>query len=207
MIYYEETSIFIILYNFTAKPCNSEYEFTCSISKQCIPIYDVCDSIEHCDDKTDEFDCQNYFKNDKFSLLKPVPISQENLEYDDLVERQKSIIDHLKELEEQKLFKNNKEDKNDIVFKTPNGYLESFMKPVIDIKSTKASTKSRITTFFSNKQSDKLIINGILKFSNCIVKMLCRPSILSFVCLTIYHFNCPLKLMFLILYIVYIINI
>jgi len=165
---------FFILNIFTAKPCNSEYEFTCTLSKQCIPIYDVCDSIEHCDDKTDEFNCpndadkfKNNFKNEKLSLSKPLLTSQENLAYDnDLVERQNSIIDHLKELEEQNLFKKNKENKNDIIFKTPDGYLESFMKQINHIKSSKASTKTKSTVLFSNKQSGKFLFNGILKFSN-----------------------------------------
>jgi hypothetical protein len=37
--------------------CNRNFEFKCKTNDKCIPIYDVCDSIEHCDDKSDELNC------------------------------------------------------------------------------------------------------------------------------------------------------
>lgn len=39
--------------------CNPKYEFTCVKSGTCIAIYDVCDNIDHCDDKSDELNCPN----------------------------------------------------------------------------------------------------------------------------------------------------
>lgn len=39
-----------------AKGCDKKLSFTCA-NKKCIPIYQHCDGIYHCDDKSDEISC------------------------------------------------------------------------------------------------------------------------------------------------------
>ncbi|CAF0990659.1 unnamed protein product [Brachionus calyciflorus] len=94
----------------TGATCHKNYEFTCLSNKQCIPIYDVCDSIPHCDDKSDELNCnleQIIKTTSKKMSTKTTSKNRINTDdYDDseyeydLVKQQNDIIAHLKELEE-----------------------------------------------------------------------------------------------------------
>lgn len=92
--------------------------------------------------------------NDNFVKKKPIIQTDENTpldnsislddDYDEfkLLKEQSLIVDHLKELENQ-LFLNEKKPK--VVFETPKGYLDSFMKPNKHLLSKELLDKKNYT--------------------------------------------------------------
>ena len=114
---------------------------------------------------------KNNVKNQDDDTLLENDISLDD-DYDEfkLLKEQSLIVDHLKELENQ-LFMNKKMPK--VVFETPKGYLDSFMKPnkhllskelldrkikMYDKKTTTASTKLSTKTAKSFFHGKKLML-------------------------------------------------
>ncbi|RNA24532.1 Low-density lipo receptor-related 11 [Brachionus plicatilis] len=100
--------------------CHIDYEFTCLKIKQCIPVYDVCDSIAHCEDKTDELNCDS---NSTSTAMRQKMTTKATLDYyedyeQDLIRQQDEILEHLRQLEARQ-----RSDR----FYHPKNFLEKFM--------------------------------------------------------------------------------
>lgn len=167
------------------RPCHESYEFRCKSDGRCIAIYDVCDSINHCADKSDEANCnktveappkQASMYNSKTDEPKVKPVTDNDLDdylqsddldsvnYEsELAKQQSSIIKHLKELEQQKT--QEKLNKKKVVYETDKNFLDSFMKPSIDYSDhSLINTYKKIkspTPIPATKSSTKFIFHGI----------------------------------------------
>ncbi len=156
-------------------PCHKQYEFTCIKSKKCIPIYDVCNSFEDCDDKTDEIDCKSTTISSKTttpSLKTTVALIDTDLESkivqennDEVLEKDKNIkpdyedeyeiskqkaelVDYLNSLISER-------KKNKVVQNSPKDIFDSYMRTSV-IKSITKKTISKATS-----TTKKMIFHGI----------------------------------------------
>ena len=177
----ENTSIYISYSFLKETPCHKQYEFTCLKSKKCIPIYDVCNSFEDCDDKTDELDCKSTTIPSKTTTasLDEVKTSavfldtdleskneQDNndeileknknpkLDFDDAYEmtkQQAELVEYLNSLISER-------KKNKVVQNSPKDIFDSYMRTSVIkqiTKTTNAKAKSTLST------TKKMLFHGI----------------------------------------------
>lgn len=167
--------------------CNKKFEFKCLSNEKCIPIYDVCDSIDHCDDKSDELNCtynENNNNNNKevkassksiASTTKQTqlkskdndqssPTEPEENEINDFLNYYVEKEDEMKLLKQQnQIIEHLKQLEDKVHFKTSKDFLDSFMKsPGDSAKSPKykTSTYSTKTTKKPTTANPKVVFHG-----------------------------------------------
>lgn len=111
--------------------------------KQCIPIYDVCDSIAHCEDKTDELNCDSNKTSTiqaKSTTKSLVDLADYDEDYErDLLRQQNEILEHLRQLEEQ----------NSNRFYHSKNFLENFMQ---EDETNRKKIRKTTTKFYSTRE-------------------------------------------------------
>lgn len=163
----------------TESKCHHQYEFTCKSTGTCIPTYDVCNSFNDCEDKSDEATCttNSNIKQEAESNLKTTTLApieklpsydlfnddknylniQDDYDIYSLIQKQKNAVDHLNELEQ--LHLKLKDPGLVKEYETPKDFLDSFFitnpparatrRPVY-VPTTRATLSYKPTKFYWN---------------------------------------------------------